>query len=159
MSRMCASDPRRPKSIEIWPRVGCTRRAAFVAEDGLLSLGSMAGFVALLGIAVRNGVTLVNRYRHLEQHDGEVFGAELVRRGTRDQSAPILMTAVTTALAFLPLAVFGDIAGLEIMRPMAVVILGGLVTTTLFSLVGVPAMYVLFGATREPEFEDLSATE
>jgi len=68
------------------------------------------------------------------------------------------MTAVTTALAFLPLAVFGDIAGLEIMRPMAVVILGGLVTTTLFSLVGVPAMYVLFGATREPELEDLSAT-
>jgi len=132
--------------------------AAFVAEDGLLSLGSIAGFVALLGIAVRNGVTLVNRYRHLEQHDGEVFGAELVRRGTRDQSAPILMTAVTTALAFLPLAVFGDIAGLEIMRPMAVVILGGLVTTTLFSLVGVPAMYVLFGATREPELEDLSAT-
>ncbi len=107
---------------------------------------------------MRNGVTLVNRYRHLEQHDGEVFGAELVRRGTRDQSAPILMTAVTTALAFLPLAVFGDIAGLEIMRPMAVVILGGLVTTTLFSLVGVPAMYVLFGATREPELEDLSAT-
>jgi len=132
--------------------------AAFVAEDGLLSLGSIAGFVALLGIAVRNGVTLVNRYRHLEQHDGEAFGAELVRRGTRDQSAPILMTAVTTALAFLPLAVFGDIAGLEIMRPMAVVILGGLVTTTLFSLVGVPAMYVLFGATREPELEDLSAT-
>jgi len=67
------------------------------------------------------------------------------------------MTAVTTALAFLPLALFGDIAGLEIMHPMAVVILGGLVTTTLLSLVGVPAMYLLFGAVREPELEDLSA--
>jgi len=132
--------------------------AAFVADDGLLSLGSIAGFVAVLGIAVRNGMTLVSGYRHLEQHDGEAFGAELVRRGTRDQSAPILMTAVTTALAFLPLAVFGDIAGLEIMRPMAVVILGGLVTTTLLSLVGIPAIYLLFGAVREPELEDLSAT-
>ena len=68
------------------------------------------------------------------------------------------MTAVTTALAFLPMALFGDIAGLEIMRPMAVVILGGLVTTTLLGLVGVPAMYLLFGAVREPELEDLSTT-
>ena len=131
---------------------------AFVADDGLLSLGSIAGFVALLGIAVRSGTTLVGHYRRLEQRDGGAFGAELVERGTREWSAPILMTAITTALAFVPLAVSGNIAGLEILRPMAVVILGGLVTTTLLSLVGVPAMYLLFGAAREAELEDLGAT-
>src|SRR6266480_1408524 len=131
--------------------------AALIVNDGLLSLGSIAGFLAVLGIAVRNAMTLVWRYRQLEQRDGATFIPELVQRGTRDQSAPILITAVTTALAFLPLTLFGNIAGLEIMQPMAVVILGGLMTTTLLSLVGVPAMYVLFGAAREPELEGLSA--
>jgi CzcA family heavy metal efflux pump len=132
--------------------------AVFVTDGGLLSLGSIVGFLAVLGIAVRNGITLVGRYRQLEQHDGGAFGAELVRRGTREQATPILTTAVTTALAFLPLALFGSIAGLEIMQPMAIVILGGLVTTTLFSLIGVPAVYVLFGAARESELADLSVT-
>jgi len=132
--------------------------AVLLSAGGLLSLGSIAGFVAVLGIAIRNAATLVWRYQRLEQHDGATFGPELVGRGTREQSALILMTAVTTALAFLPMALFGDIAGLEIMRPMAVVILGGLVTTTLLGLVGVPAMYLLFGAVREPELEDLSTT-
>jgi CzcA family heavy metal efflux pump len=130
--------------------------AVFFTNGGLLSIGEIVGFAAVLGIAVRNGIVLVNRYRHLEQHDGGAFGAGLVQRGTREQAAPILMTAVTTALALLPLVLFGNIAGLEIMQPMAIVILGGLVTTTLFSLIGVPAMYLLFGAAREPEFEDLS---
>ena len=131
--------------------------AVFVSAAGLLSFGAIAGFVAVLGIVVRNSIMLISRYRNLER-EGENFGAELVQRGTRERSAPILMTAVTTALAFLPLALFGNIAGLEIVRPMAMVILGGLVTTTLFTLVGIPAMYVLFGAAREPELEGLSAT-
>lgn len=132
--------------------------AAFLTAGGLLSLGSIVGFVAVLGIAVRNGMTLVSRYRDLEQHEGETFGAELVRRGTQERSAPILMSAVTTALAFLPLAFFGNIAGLEIVYPIAVVVLGGLVTATLFALVGVPATYALFGAAREPELEELPVT-
>ncbi|UCE63805.1 MAG: efflux RND transporter permease subunit, partial [Nitrospirota bacterium] len=119
----------------------------------LLSLGSIIGFITVFGIAVRNGITLINRYRSLERDEGEPFGAELVHRGTRERSAPILMTAVTTALVFLPLAVFGNKAGLEIVQPMAVVILGGMVTATLLSLVGIPAMYLLFGAAREPELE------
>ncbi len=129
--------------------------ATFLTGGGVLSLGSIVGFVAVLGIAVRNGMTLISRYRYLEQLDGGTFGPGLVRRGTQERSAPILMTAGTTALAFLPLALFGNTAGLEIVRPMAIVILGGLVTTTLLSLVGVPAMYVLFGAAREPELEVL----
>jgi Cu/Ag efflux pump CusA len=133
--------------------------AVLWTAGGLLSLGSIAGFVAVLGIAVRNSLTLVGRYRQLERQNGGTFGAELVRRGTQEQSAPILMTALTTALAFLPVALFGDIAGLEIMGPMAIVILGGLVTTTLFGLVGIPATYLLLGAAREPELADLSVTD
>jgi Cu/Ag efflux pump CusA len=86
------------------------------------------------------------------------LGAELIQRGTQERSAPILMTAGATALIFLPLALFGNIAGLEIVHPMAIVILGGLVTTTLLTVVGVPAMYLLFGAAREPELEELEVT-
>jgi Cu/Ag efflux pump CusA len=124
----------------------------------LLSLGSIIGFITVFGIAVRNGMTLIGRYRNLECNQGEPFGAELVQRATRERSAPILMTAVTTGLVLLPLVLFGDIAGLEIAHPMAVVILGGLVTATLLSLGGVPAMYLLFGAAREPELELVSVT-
>jgi Cu/Ag efflux pump CusA len=127
--------------------------AAWLTGGGLLSFGAMVGFVAVLGIVVRNAITLVSCYRRLEQHEGETFGAELVQRGTEERSAPVLMTAVTTALVFLPLALFGNIAGLEILHPMAIVVLGGLVTATLHGLVGVPAMYLLFGAAREPELE------
>jgi len=132
--------------------------AVCLTGGGLLSLGSIVGFVAVLGIAVRNGMALISRYRYLEQHDGATLGAELIQRGTQERSAPILMTAGATALIFLPLALFGNIAGLEIVHPMAIVILGGLVTTTLLTVVGVPAMYLLFGAAREPELEELEVT-
>ncbi len=126
--------------------------AVFVTSGGLLSLGSIAGFIAVWGIVVRNSITLISRYRTLER-EGEKFGAELVQRATRERSAPILMTAVTTALAFLPLGFFGNIAGLEIVHPTAVVVLGSLVTATIYSLAGVPALYVLFGAAREAELD------
>jgi Cu/Ag efflux pump CusA len=125
---------------------------AYIFGGGLMSLGSSLGFVAVLGIAVRNTISLVNRYRYLER-EGEEFGAALVQRGTGERSAPVLMTAVTTALVMLPLTLFGDIAGLEILRPMAIVVLGGLITTTLYTLVVVPTTYLLFGADREAELE------
>jgi len=127
--------------------------AAIITGGGLLSFGSIVGFIAVLGIAVRNGMTLISRYRHLEQQNGKSFGAEIVQRGTQEQSASILMTAVTTALVFLPLALFGNVAGLEIMQPMAVVVLGGLITATIFTLAGVPAIYLLFGAKREDDLD------
>ena len=130
--------------------------AAF-AGGGIISLGSIVGFVTVLGIAVRNCITLIARYQNLERHEGETFGPGLVLRGTRERFAPILMTAATTGLAFLPLALFGDIPGLEIVRPMAVVILGGLVTSTLLNLHVVPAMYLRFGGSREPDLELLPA--
>ena len=89
---------------------------------------------------------MISHYQHLQQHEGEPFGPGLVQRGTRERVAPILMTAVTTALALVPLVLLGDIAGLEIVRPMALVILGGLVTSTWLSLVVLPALYLRLGA-------------
>jgi CzcA family heavy metal efflux pump len=124
--------------------------AAFLAAGNLFSLGSIAGFIAVGAIAVRNGLSLISRYRQLEE-EGDEFGAALVQRGARERAAPILMTAITTALLFLPLALFGSIAGLEIVQPMAIVILGGLVTSTLYTLVAVPAIYMQLGAAREPD--------
>jgi len=124
--------------------------AAFSTTGGVLSFGSTLGFVAVLGVAVRNALMLIAHYRDLEQENSGAFGISLVEQGTRDQSAPVLMTAVTTALVVSPFAWFGNIAGLEIVSPMAVIILGGLVTATLFTLVGLPAIYLLFGRKREP---------
>jgi Cu/Ag efflux pump CusA len=118
---------------------------------GMLLLGSLAGFLAVLGIAARQGIVLIKHYQHLERHEGETFGPGLVLRGTREQLAPILTTAVTTAAAFLPLVLFGDIAGLEIAHPMAIVVLGGLVTSTLLYLFVVPALYLSLGSSPEPE--------
>jgi len=126
--------------------------AAFMTTGGLLSFGAIVGFFAVFGMAVRNSLTLLGRYQHLES-EGEEFGAELVQRATQERSGPILLTAVATALVFLPMVFAGNIAGLEIAQPIAVVVLGGLITATIFTLAGVPAMYLLFGAKREPELD------
>ncbi len=131
--------------------------AAFLTTGGLLSFGSIVGFFAVFGIAMRNGLTLISRYQQLEKKD-ETFGAELVKRATQERSAPILLTAIATMLVFLPMAFAGNIAGLEIAQPMAVVVLGGVITATIFSLAAVPAMYLLFGAKREEDLELLPVT-
>jgi CzcA family heavy metal efflux pump len=123
---------------------------AALAGGGILSLGSLFGFLAVLGIAVRNGIVLIGHFRRLEQQEGESFGPELVLRGARERLAPILMTAFATALALVPIVIFGDIAGLEMVYPMAVVILGGLVTSLLLNLFIVPALYLRFGASPAP---------
>jgi Cu/Ag efflux pump CusA len=126
---------------------------ALFLSDGVLSLGSIVGLLTLLGIAVRNSILTVSRYRYLEREENVTAGADLVERGTSERCEPIFMGAVTTALALLPLVMFGNIAGLEIVRPMAIVVLGGLITTTWFALAGVPAMYLLFGGKWEPDLE------
>jgi Cu/Ag efflux pump CusA len=91
---------------------------------------------------------LINHYQHLEQYEGETFGPEMILRGARERLAPILMTALATGLALVPLVVAGDIPGHEIEHPMAVVILGGLVTSTLLNLFIVPTLYLRFGKQR-----------
>jgi CzcA family heavy metal efflux pump len=112
---------------------------------GVLSLGSLVGFVTVLGIAARNGIMLVSHYRHLEVVEGEPFGLPLVIRGAEERLAPILMTALCAGLALLPLVIAGAVPGHEIEHPMAVVILGGLFTSTLLNLFVMPALYAAFG--------------
>ncbi len=127
--------------------------AVVATGGGLVSFGSVAGFLGLLGLAVRNVVILVTRYRQLEQQAGQAPTADLVSRGTTDCAGPILLSALATAFVFAPFALRGAVAGLEFMQPMAVVVLGGLVTTTLHGLMGIPALHLLFGAAREPELD------
>ena len=93
---------------------------------GSLSLGSLVGFVTVVGIAVRNGIMMVSHFRHLEIEEGMEFGRQLAVRGAEERLAPILMTALTAALALLPLVIAGNKPGHEIEYPMALVIVGGL---------------------------------
>ncbi len=118
--------------------------AALIA-GGVLSLGSLVGFVSVLGIAARNGIMLISHYRHLEAVEGVPFGRELILRGAEERLAPILMTALVTALALLPVVFSGHSAGHEIEHPMAVVILGGLATSTVLNLLLLPALYAKYG--------------
>ncbi len=111
---------------------------------GIVSLGSLVGFLTIFGIAARNGILMLSHFQHLENHEGETFGRPLVMRGASERLAPILMTAFATALALIPLVVMGNIPGHEIEHPMAVVILGGLVTSTLLNLFVVPSLYLRF---------------
>ena len=126
---------------------------AAYAGVGVISLGALIGFFTVLGIAARNGIMMITHFQHLERHEGEAFGPGLVLRGARERLTPILMTASACGLALLPLVLFGDKPGQEIEHPMAVVILGGLVTSTLLNLFVVPALYLRLGrgATRPPE--------
>jgi len=120
-------------------------------SGGVLSLGSLVGFVTVLGIASRNGIMLVSHYRHLEDEEGEAFGRDLVQRGSEERLAPILMTALSTGLALLPLVLTGQKPGHEVEYPLAVVILGGLVTSTLLNLFLLPSLYLRFGRRSAAE--------
>jgi len=126
---------------------------AVFATGSTLSIGSLIGFLALFGIAVRNSIVLIHHYQHLEKFDGKTFGEGLVRQESRERTVPILTAAFATALVLLPSLFLGDIPGLEIVRPMTVVILGGLVTSTLLSLFVVPTLYLQFGANPEADLE------
>ena len=115
---------------------------------GTISLGGLIGFYTVLGIAARNGIMMVTHLQHLEEHEGEPFGPNLVVRGAKERLSPIMMTALATALALLPLVIFGSRPGAEIEHPMAVVILGGLATSTLLNLFVLPALYLRFARGR-----------
>jgi Cu/Ag efflux pump CusA len=112
---------------------------------GVLSLGSLVGLVTVIGISARNGIMLISHYRHLELQEGMTFGRDLILRGSEERLAPILMTALATGLALVPIVLGGTRAGYEIEHPLAVVILGGLATSTLLNLFIVPALYLQFG--------------
>jgi Cu/Ag efflux pump CusA len=115
---------------------------------GIISLGSLVGFFTVFGIAARNGILMINHFQRLETDEGEQFGAGLVLRGAKERLSPILMTSLATGLALVPLVVLGDRPGHEIEYPLAVVILGGLLTSTLLNLFIIPSLYLRFGRRR-----------
>src|SRR5215217_6426654 len=114
----------------------------------VLSLGSLVGFLAVFGIAARNGILMISHFERLEREEGVPFGPGLVIQGAKERLAPIMMTALATGLALVPLVVAGSIPGHEIEHPMAIVILGGLVTATLVNLFVVPSLYLAFGKSK-----------
>lgn len=124
--------------------------AGAVVGGGVLSLGSIVGFVTVVGIAARNGIMLVSHFRHLEREEGQPFGLDLVRRGVAERLAPILMTVLCAGLALLPIVVRGHAPGQEIEHPMSLVILGGLVTSTALNLLILPALYLRFARAATP---------
>ena len=123
---------------------------AALIDGAELSLGSLIGFLALFGIAARSGLMLIRHFQDLEREAGKPADAELVRRGARERLGPILTTASALALVALPFVIMGSSPGLEVVHPMAVVLLGGLVTTTFLSLFVLPGLYLRYGAGRGP---------
>jgi Cu/Ag efflux pump CusA len=107
--------------------------------SGVLSIPAIIGFITLFGIATRNGILLLSKYENMQKHRAPLF--QTLIKGSSDRLSPILMTALTAALALIPLAVRGDLSGNEIQSPMAKVILGGLLTSTLLNLYIVPIVY------------------
>ena len=120
--------------------------------SGIISIPAIIGFISLFGIATRNGILLVSHYNHLRSEGMSLHDS--VVHGSLDRLNPILMTALTSALALIPLAVGGDLPGNEIQSPMAQVILGGLLSSTLLNGFVVPIMYLLLNH-KQKEIENL----
>jgi CzcA family heavy metal efflux pump len=119
--------------------------AVLYLMGGVLDVGGLIGFVTLFGITVRNGIMMVSHWQHLHEVEKVPWGPELVFRGARERLAPVLMTAMVTGLGLLPIAIGSGEAGREIEGPMALVILGGLATSTVLNLVLLPVLYRRFG--------------
>ena len=139
-------------SVRLVALVGLTLPFALVGGvlatalgDRIMSLGTLVGLLTVLGIAARNGILMINHFQHLERFEGEVFGHALVLRGAKERLSPILMTSLAAGFGVLPLVLAGTVPGNEIEHPMAVAILGGLVTSTVLNLFVVPALYLRFG--------------
>ncbi|MCW3079195.1 efflux RND transporter permease subunit [Segetibacter sp.] len=122
--------------------------AAWIS-GGVLSLGSLVGFVTVIGIAARNAIMLISHYRHLETEEGETFNLHMIVRGAMERMTPILMTAIAAALALMPIIIGGNKPGHEIEYPMAIVIVGGLITSTILNLFFLPLIYWRFGKDRK----------
>jgi CzcA family heavy metal efflux pump len=112
-----------------------------------LSVATMIGFITLAGISARNGILKISHYINLVLHEGETFGRKMIVRGSLERLTPVLMTALSAGCALLPLMIGADAPGKEILHPVAVVIFGGLVTSTLLDTVLTPILFLRYGAT------------
>jgi len=124
-------------------------------SGGVLSIASLVGFITLLGIATRNGIMLVSHIRHLQREEGVTEFREAVHRGAIERVSPILMTALSTGLGLLPLALAGGHPGSEIETPLAIVVLFGLFSSTILNMIVVPALFLRFASPTPPETQDV----
>jgi HME family heavy-metal exporter len=118
---------------------------ALVVTGQSLTVASMVGFISLAGIASRNGILLIAHYLHLVRHEGESFSLEMIERAGKERLAPMLMTALTAGIALIPLVLAAGEPGKEILYPVATVIIGGLISSTLLDFFVHPALFWLFG--------------
>lgn len=121
--------------------------AALYITQQSMTIAAMVGFISLCGIATRNGILLINHYLHLVEHEGEGWTKQMIVRAGKERLAPVLMTALTSGIGLLPLALAGGESGKEILYPIATVILGGLLTSTTMEFLVRPALFWKFGTT------------
>ncbi len=125
-----------------------------------ISIATLVGFIAVAGVAARNSIMLISHYLHLMQHEGESFNKQMVIRGTKERLVPVLMTALAAGIGLIPLVLAADQPGKEILHPVAVVIVGGLITSTLLGLGVTPTVFYTFGrkaAAKSIELESAAS--
>ena len=110
-----------------------------------ISIATLVGFIAVAGVAARNSIMMLSHYLHLMKHENESFSSQMVIRGTLERLVPVLMTALSAGIAMIPLVMAAGEPGKEILHPVAVVIVGGLISSTLLDLVVTPAVFYAFG--------------
>ena len=121
---------------------------------GTFSIATLVGFITLTGIASRNGIMMISHYIHLVQHEGETFGDKMIIRGSLERLVPVLMTALVAALALIPLTLDASAPGKEILYPVATVILGGLISSTLLDIIVTPVVFKIFGGKALKKYLD-----